>query len=156
MYPVVHTPAAGGLTGLDRSITVLADSPRCMAEMICTGVVAAIGEICALDTGSRSRCGVWLQWVRHRFPHSHELCRASSMTPSPPRAQLKRSFHPGDQPTVFLVRAGLIIVWLQLDASGFRLVLARGWHAPGCLGSSRVKMVTASITAGTRARYPAR
>jgi hypothetical protein len=49
------------------------------------------------------------------------------MTPSPPRAQLGRSFHPGDQPAVFLVRAGLIIVWLQLYVSGFRLVLARSW-----------------------------
>jgi hypothetical protein len=68
VYPVVDAPAAGGLTVLDRSVTALADSPRCMAEMICTGVVAAIGEICALDTGSHSRCGVWLQWVRHRFP----------------------------------------------------------------------------------------
>src|SRR5262249_3807344 len=49
------------------------------------------------------------------------------------------------------------LVALQLDVSGFRLVLAFGWHAPGCLGSTRVKMVTASVTAaGTRARYPAR
>ena len=28
----------------------------------------------------------------------------------------------------FLVRAGLLIFWLQLDVSGFRPVLARGWH----------------------------
>ena len=86
VYPVVDAPAAGGLTVLDRSVTALADSPRCMAEMICTGVVAAIGEICALDTCSHGRCRVWFQWVRHRFPHSHDLCRALSMTPSPPRA----------------------------------------------------------------------
>ena len=24
--------------------------------------------------------------------------------------------------------AGLLIIWLQLNVSGFRLVLARGWH----------------------------
>lgn len=29
---------------------------------------------------------------------------------------------------MFLVRAGLLIVWLSLDVFGFRLVLARGWH----------------------------
>ena len=34
------------------------------------------------------------------------------------------------QPAVFLVRAGLLIVWLQLNVSGFRPVLARGWHGP--------------------------
>ena len=28
----------------------------------------------------------------------------------------------------FLVRGGLLIVWLQLDVSGFRPVLACGWH----------------------------
>ena len=85
VYPVVDSPAAGGLTGLDRLITLLADSPRCMAEMICTGVVAAIGEICALNTGFRRPYRVWLNWVRHRFPRSHDLCRALSMTPSAPR-----------------------------------------------------------------------
>ena len=26
------------------------------------------------------------------------------------------------------MRAGLLIVWLQLSVSGFRSVLARGWH----------------------------
>jgi hypothetical protein len=34
------------------------------------------------------------------------------------------------QPAVFLVRAGSLIVWLQLNVSGFRPVLARGWHGP--------------------------
>jgi hypothetical protein len=29
---------------------------------------------------------------------------------------------------LFLVRAGLLIGWLQLDVSGLRLVLACGWH----------------------------
>jgi hypothetical protein len=27
-----------------------------------------------------------------------------------------------------LIRAGLLIVWLQLNVPGFRRVLARGWH----------------------------
>jgi hypothetical protein len=27
-----------------------------------------------------------------------------------------------------LVGAGLLVSWLQLNVSGFRLVLARGWH----------------------------
>jgi hypothetical protein len=52
------------------------------------------------------------------------------------------------------VRAALLIVWLQLDVSGFRLVLARGWHAAGCLGSTLVKMTAGVTAAGTRARYP--
>ena len=41
---------------------------------------------------------------------------------------LRRSFHAGGQPAVFLVRAVLLIVWLQLSVSGFRPVLAHGWH----------------------------
>src|SRR5262249_50688584 len=38
------------------------------------------------------------------------------------------------QPAAFQIRAGLLIVWLQLNVSGFRSVLARGWHgyAPRC------------------------
>jgi hypothetical protein len=28
----------------------------------------------------------------------------------------------------FLIRAGLLVIWLQLNVSGFRSVLARGWH----------------------------
>ena len=41
---------------------------------------------------------------------------------------LRRLFHAGGQPAVFLVRAGLLVLWLQLDVSSFRPVLARGWH----------------------------
>ena len=41
---------------------------------------------------------------------------------------LRRSFHAGGQAVAFLIRAGLLVVWLQLNVSGFRLVLARGWH----------------------------
>jgi hypothetical protein len=41
---------------------------------------------------------------------------------------LKRSFHAAGQPATFLIRAGLLIFWLQLNVSGFRPVLARGWH----------------------------
>jgi hypothetical protein len=29
-----------------------------------------------------------------------------------------------------VIRADLFVVLLQLNVSGFRLVLARGWHAP--------------------------
>ena len=40
-----------------------------------------------------------------------------------------RSFHAGGQAAAFLVRAGLLIVWLQLNVPGFRPVLTREWHA---------------------------
>ena len=39
----------------------------------------------------------------------------------------------------FLVEAGLLGVWLQLNVSGFRSVLARGWH--GAASSSRSQIV---------------
>ena len=41
---------------------------------------------------------------------------------------LRKSFHAGGQDAVFLIRAGLLVVQLLLSVSGFRLVLARGWH----------------------------
>lgn len=41
---------------------------------------------------------------------------------------LRRSFHVGGQAAASLVRAGLLVVWLQLSVSGFRPVLACGWH----------------------------
>ena len=41
---------------------------------------------------------------------------------------LRRSFHAGGQPAASMIRAGLLIVWLQLNFSGFRPVLARAWH----------------------------
>jgi hypothetical protein len=41
---------------------------------------------------------------------------------------LRRSFHARGQPASFLIRAGLLVVWLQLNVSGFRPVLARMWH----------------------------
>ena len=44
-----------------------------------------------------------------------------------------RSFHAGGQAAAFLIRAGLLVVWLQLSVPGFRPVLARGWHAPRLL-----------------------
>src|ERR1019366_375504 len=59
-----------------------------------------------------------------------------SMTPSAPgriRTRdplLRRSFHAGGQAGAFLFRAGLLVVWLQLNVWGFRPVLARTWHAP--------------------------
>lgn len=41
---------------------------------------------------------------------------------------LRRSFHTGGQPANSLMEAGFRIIWLQPNVSGFRLVLARGWH----------------------------
>ena len=41
---------------------------------------------------------------------------------------LRRSFQAGGQLAAFLIRAGLLVVWLQLNVSHFCLVLARGWH----------------------------
>jgi hypothetical protein len=41
---------------------------------------------------------------------------------------LRRSFHAAGQLATFLVRVGLLNFWLQLNVSGFRPVLARGWH----------------------------
>jgi hypothetical protein len=48
---------------------------------------------------------------------------------------LTRSFHDRRSTAAFLVRAGLLIAWLQLNVSGFRLVLARGWHGAMAHGS---------------------
>jgi hypothetical protein len=42
---------------------------------------------------------------------------------------IRRPFHAGRQPADFLLKAGLLIVRLQLDVFGFGLVLARDWHA---------------------------
>ena len=41
---------------------------------------------------------------------------------------LRRSFRGHLSTAAFLARAGLLGVWLRLDVSGFRPVLARGWH----------------------------
>ena len=41
---------------------------------------------------------------------------------------LRRSFHAAGQAAVLLVKGGLLVVWLQLNVSGFRPVLARGWN----------------------------
>ncbi len=48
---------------------------------------------------------------------------------------LRRSFHAAGQPAARLIRAGLLIAWLQLNVPGSRPVLARGWH--GTCPSSR-------------------
>ena len=53
---------------------------------------------------------------------------------------LRRSFHAAGQPAAFLIRAGLLIFWLQLNVSGFRPVLARGWKASRFL--SKVLLMT--------------
>jgi hypothetical protein len=49
---------------------------------------------------------------------------------------LRRSFRGHLSTAAFLVNAGLLGVWLQLDVSGFCSVLARGWHGD----SSRCEM----------------
>jgi len=54
---------------------------------------------------------------------------------------LRRSFHAAGQPAAFLIRAGLLIFWLQLNVSGFRPVLARGWHAARCLRAGDYSLV---------------
>jgi hypothetical protein len=38
------------------------------------------------------------------------------------------SFHNRWPTAASRVRAGFLVVWLQLSVSGFRLVLARSWH----------------------------
>jgi hypothetical protein len=50
--------------------------------------------------------------------------------PRPFRADplLRRLFRLAGQAAAFLLRAGLLIVWLQPHVSGFLPVLARGWH----------------------------
>ena len=45
---------------------------------------------------------------------------------------LTRSFHLLVSTAAFQVRAGFVVPWLRLDVSGFRSVLARGWHAEEC------------------------
>ena len=40
----------------------------------------------------------------------------------------RRQFHNRWPTAASLVRAGFLVVWLQLSVSGFRLVLARSWH----------------------------
>ena len=54
------------------------------------------------------------------------LVRLAGFEPRDPL--LRRSFQAGGQAAAFLVSAGLLIVWLQLNVYGFRPVLARGWH----------------------------
>jgi hypothetical protein len=41
---------------------------------------------------------------------------------------LRRSFVDSGQLLLFLARAGLLIVWLRLNVSGFRSILPPGWH----------------------------
>jgi hypothetical protein len=41
---------------------------------------------------------------------------------------LRRSFPAAGQAPTFLIRVGLLVVWLELNVSGFRPVLARSWH----------------------------
>jgi hypothetical protein len=54
---------------------------------------------------------------------------------------LRRSFHAWGQPAVSLVRASLLIAWLRLNVSGFRPVLARGWHGARLGHAARTALV---------------
>lgn len=72
VYPVVGSPAAGGLASLDRSVTVLADPSRSVAESIWHSAVAAIGEISALNSRSDMR----VLWMRHEFSQFSRFCVA--------------------------------------------------------------------------------
>ena len=45
--------------------------------------------------------------------------------------QLRSSFCGPWSPATFLVRADLLGIWPQLNVSGLRPVLARGWHGEG-------------------------
>ncbi len=55
---------------------------------------------------------------------------------------LRRSFHAAGQPATSLIGAGSLIVWLQLDVSGFCPVLARGWHGACCLRTGDHSLVS--------------
>ena len=48
------------------------------------------------------------------------------------RCSIRRSFRGQRSTAAFLVRAGLLVVWLSLDVAGSRSVLAHGWHEPRC------------------------
>ena len=58
-----------------------------------------------------------------RLPQIRSTTRSTS-----PDLSLTRSFHATGQPAAFLIRPGLLVVWLQLGVPGFCPVLARGWH----------------------------
>ena len=68
------------------------------------------------------------------------------LTVLPREPLLRRSFHAGGQPAVFLIRAGLLIVCLQFNVSGFHPVLARGWHGARPLDANcQVDSVTVRV-----------
>src|SRR5215813_10136326 len=74
-------------------------------------------------------------WRSFKLDRQGRLPRSMAGAPGRIRTRdplLRRSFHAGCQPAAFLIRAGLLIVWLQLNVSGLRSVLARGWHG-ACL-----------------------
>ncbi len=68
---------------------------------------------------------------------------------------VKRPFHAGGQPAVSLVRAGLLIAWLQLNVSGFCSVLARGGHARRAR-ELRITSVFPCVAGEFKARVPLR
>ena len=56
------------------------------------------------------------------------LHRVIKRNPDAAMRPTSRSFHGQPLTAVSLVMLGLLVAWLPLDVSGFRLVLARGWH----------------------------
>lgn len=56
--------------------------------------------------------------------------------------RIRRSLHAAGQPAAFLIRAGLLIIWLQPNVSGFRPVLARDWHGARCLRAGDHSLVS--------------
>ena len=83
----------------------------------------AVAEYAA--SRSRARKIPRFQQVRRAFCWYRRRAGERNRTADLP---LTRSFHDPLSAAAFLMRAGLLIIWLHLNVSGLRLVLARGWH----------------------------
>jgi hypothetical protein len=127
---------AGAVVLIDVLPALLAPRTRFMI-----GAPVSAGRRCEwASAGSLTyRTSASLIWLSCRGSYPEAECGLSSSINRAalrPRTQLhrttelllRRSFHAGGQAAVFLIRAGLLVVWLQLNVSGFRPVLARGWH----------------------------
>jgi len=77
-------------------------------------------------------CGYALGTSRRLAADDDTMCpecaRSGLSMPRGRERQLRRSFQAEGQAAASLVEAGLLIAWLRLSVSGFRSVLARGWH----------------------------
>ena len=77
----------------------------------------AAGEGVVSITGQPGHVGIELRfWLR--APGRTRTCDPL----------LRRSFCGQRSTAAFLMRVGLLVVWLQLNVPGFCSVLARGWH----------------------------